>query len=35
MNVYPYIVLLSVPTSEGLNVSPEAKHPFQEVEFDS
>lgn len=33
-NVYLWI-LLSAPGSEGLNVSPEAKHPFQEVEFDS
>lgn len=32
-NAYPYV--LSAPTSEGLNVSPEAKQPFQEMEFDS
>lgn len=34
-NAYPYVVLLSAPTSEGLNVSPEAKQPFQEMESDS
>lgn len=33
--VYSYVVLLSAPTSEGLNASPEAKQPFQEMEFDS
>lgn len=33
-NIDPYIVP-SVPMSEGLNVGPEAKHPFQEMEFDS
>lgn len=34
-NFYPWIVFLSAPASEGLNAGPEAKHPFQEMEFDS